>query len=646
MPRQKSIVAAADSNDLARYDSLAAFVKRSGFKAMSCGSMSEQTLDQRYDPNDSWLRFVMQNSAMMKVVETPLMAQVISKSHREKNAALLAAKSEILARHGLGGITGFLEPQILPASFYAARPDIRGPRCDQPCVAMNPYYAPCIDHPEVLAHYREATRKILEIAPSITTITIWTNDSGGGICWCSGLYPDPNGPESCRLIPMGLRIRKWMQAILAGAADAGRKIEVYFNPTHFSKPERYDVIDNLPPRAGLFAGARGWPNVPFEPGDARENVERLHRAGRKALIGLDPTASYPLLPVIEPPLVYFILDRIREIAGLGLDVTSMGGISPSTGGTETVTTAAALSGAMRAPKSWTDIERRAARIARDHVGGALGGVLLSAWRDVDMAFRVWPNNADTNHMLYPYYSILADRWLTRPLVPAPQVLTDAERAYYMKGRHLSANRADVDSFFINEGEKNYETAEFKWALAMYDEMMLYMDRAVAALRDGAQEALTVAPEFRERFILQRGRIEMLRAVWRTQRNVLRCGSTIEFFTGDKKEQYLHGVRRDESFLEPGTYRRLFLEAMDDEIENCREMTRLMAESPAPLIATGEPESSFVLSSKLADQFAEKIAVMERHKGDIDILFPNCPPETFADPTYGWADEKFRGKKTK
>lgn len=34
----------------------------------------------------------------------------------------------------------------------------------------------------------------------------------------------------------------------------------------------------------------------------------------------------------------------------------------------------------------------------------------------------------------------------------------------------------------------------------------------------------------------------------------------------------------------------------------------------------------------------KIRLMETHKKDIDVLFPNCPPETFADPTYEWADK--------
>lgn len=125
---------------------------------------------------------------------------------------------------------------------------------------------------------------------------------------------------------------------------------------------------------------------------------------------------------------------------------------------------------------------------------------------------------------------------------------------------------------------------------------------------------------------------------------MRCASIMEFFTGDQKDQYWHVIRKDESFLEPATYRRLFLEAMDDEIANCRETIKLLRESDVPLVSTGDVEAVYVLPHNVADQLARKIVVMEAHKKDIDVLFPGCPPETFTDPTYEWADRRFRKEK--
>ena len=277
-----------------------------------------------------------------------------------------------------------------------------------------------------------------------------------------------------------------------------------------------------------------------------------------------------------------------------------------------------------------------AAIAEKIVGAALAPALVSAWRDVDHAVRIWPNNADTNHMLYPKYSVIGDRWLVRPLVPAPQLLAENEKAYYSKHRHVarSLTKEKLDSFFIAEGTQNYHIPEYKWLVAAYDEMMEYMDRAMRTLEDAMPKAPKSDAE--KRFRLQWLRVKAARAIWRNQRNVLRCGSTIEFFTGEKKEEYWHVIRKDESFLEPATYRRLFLEAVDDEIANCREIIALLGEKDATLFSTGD-EQSFVLPRNLGEQLEKKISIMEAHKKDIDVLFPNCPPETFADPTYEWAD---------
>ena len=63
---------------------------------------------------------------------------------------------------------------------------------------------------------------------------------------------------------------------------------------------------------------------------------------------------------------------------------------------------------------------------------------------------------------------------------------------------------------------------------------------------------------------------------------------------------------------------------------------MMADSEITLFSTGK-EQSFVLPDNLPEQLAKKMSIMEAHKGDIDLLFPNCPPETFTDPTYEWAD---------
>ncbi|MCD6406087.1 MAG: hypothetical protein J7M19_09695 [Planctomycetes bacterium] len=635
MARFKMRIGGGGSRDPEVFDRLVVAAKKNGFDAIGMAALAEHTQDQIGDGGDSWVRFTAGNSSFMKLVETRLVHDILSKDHIEKNARLLAEQSEIVTKHQMKGTVHFLEPMWLPRWFYEKHPHIRGARCDQPAVATKRYWSPCLDQEEVLAHYREATRKLLEAAPGIGVIRMFTNDSGAGICWCTGLYPGRNGPDYCKDIPFGTRIQKWLKAILDGASDAGRQIEVALMPLHFSRDEKYETLRKLPKHAHLVIRRGNFPNIPFFGPDTVKLIEESKKCRRGIFLSIAPTLGM-MQPAVEMPIPYYILDVMREIGGCGAEIISVRGVGEGQYGIDTVPTAAILSGLKRPPKSSADIDRRVAKIAKEQVGAKLAPALVSAWRDVDHAARLWPHNADTNHHLHPTYSVVADRWLVRPLVPVPALLADDERAYYSKHRHHGRGLTpeQLDSFFIAESTQNYETPEFKWLVAIYDEMIAYMNRAVATLEtelDGITDEMT-----KKRFTLQYHRVAAARAIWRTQRNVFRCGSIIEFFTGERKEEYWHGIRKDESYLEPGTYRRLFLEAVDDEIKNCRNIIKMMADSEITLFSTGK-EQSFVLPDNLPEQLAKKMSIMEAHKGDIDLLFPNCPPETFTDPTYEWAD---------
>jgi len=637
MARLKTTVISADSNDMAEYDRLAALVKSKGFEYISCGALAELTQEQIYDEKDFWLRWTIQSPCLMKIVETPLINGIFSKTHIRKNAELVAAKSEVLARHDLKGVVGLLEPQILPESFYEKHPHLRGARCDNPCYARNPYYSPCVDRPEVLEHYRQAVRRLLEMAPAVGALSIFTNDSGAGLCWCSGLYPGPNGPDHCREVEMGTRMRKWLAAMHSGAEDAGRRIEILFRPLHFGRDEIHDTIDKLPRATQMVFKMSLSPNRCFILPENQAYIERCRKRRRGAVLLADPTIGYQLSPLLEKPLPYFILDVYREVAASGATGITGPTLSEGAGEVESPTTMATVAGLTRAPKNGAQIDRKVMEIARAQVGSRLAPVLASAWRDVDRALRFWPTWADTNNFLFLPNSTVGDRWLLRPIVPAPEKLTEQEKAYFSRHRHMSRDREEPDSFFIWHNTKNYRIDEFKWLVAVYDEMMRFMGRAVDDLESAFGKLEKEDDDTARRFMLEYRRIAVLRAFWRTQRNVLRAGSIIEFFTGERRDEYWNIIRKDESFLEPPTYRRLFLEAVEDEIENCRDLIRLMKESDVPLIATGAVEASFVLPDNVSELLERKIALMEAHRGDIDVLFPDCPPERFTDPNYDWAD---------
>jgi len=645
----RRVIAACDSNDLGEYDRLVAVAKRAGVDALHCGSIAEITAEQHYDPKDPWLAFLIINSGMMKFVETDVINGIFSRDTLEKNARLLAEKSRILARHGMKGALRLLEPQVLPESFYRKRPELRGAACYNPCLALSRYYSPCLDRGEILAHYREAARKLLEIAPEIAVLTLGTNDSGAGVCWCTGLYPGPNGPEACRDTTMGERIRKWMQAILDGARDAGREIDVFFNHLHFSRDETRETLEKLPERAGLTIRGTEWPNVPELEEESRYLINRSNELGRDCLVSVDPAVlGWKFTPLTGTPFTYFNFDVMRTVARSGATGITVGGIGREIHGAPTPTTRAILSGLHDPPETDGEIAGRVEEIAREHAPADVVDALVTAWRACDRAVRCWPSYADTNHKLNAQYSILGDRWLVRPIVPVPEKLTEDEKASWEKFRSRPRDPKDEGSFFISEGVINYKPGEFRWLVPIYENIMGFMDMAVEVLREagaplGAQDAEA------KRFDLQYRRIAMLRAFLRTQRNFLSAGSIIEYFTGPEKGMFFNPQRIEDTRGTPESHKHRFLEAVDDEIENCREIIKLIEESDVPLIATGEVETRFTLPADLAGLLEKKIAAMEAHKGDIDDLFPGVGPDRFEPPDYAWADvnkESERGKRAR
>ena len=628
MGRFKIKIAGADTNDLGQYDVLAGVVKRSGFDAMSFGSLAELTQDQMADKSDSWVRFTAMNAGVTKFVETEIVNGVISRAHIEKNAALLREKSKILAKHGLLGYFHALEPQWLPEDFYAKHPELRGARCDHPGVARRKYYAPCLDRPEILVHYREAIRRLFELAPQLGIFGIWTNDSGGGICWCTGLYSGQNGPEYCKKIPLAVRIRKWCEAVLMGAADARKALEVFFNPVHFSPDELQTTLAKLPRKARFLLDGGANPNEPFVYERARKLIEAAKAARRPAAFGLDPTLGYPLGPLVETPIPFFILDILRAAARSGAEAVITGGITTPRDGVDVMSTTAVSASLAKPPKTHGDIDRAVLKIARLHVGAKAASALFDAWRDVDYAFRIWPLMNDPEHQLYTFYTIMGARWLVRPLVPVPERIPEAEREYFSRYRHGGRDPRFEHDFFVSESRKIYALDEYKWVINTFDVMLTYMARALKTLEKAIAEAAE-GPE-RKRLIGHYRRIAILAGAWRTHRNVFVCGSIIEYMKSDRKAEFEKRAP---------TYRRLFLEGMDDEITNCREMVKLIRESDVPLIAMGDVESSFVLPRNLAEQLETKIALMEKYRPDIDLLFPNCPPEVLKDETYEETDQK-------
>lgn len=115
-----------------------------------------------------------------------------------------------------------IDPFYLPEQAYLDHPAWRGPRCDHPRRSRDMYFSPCIDNEEVRGLYYEAMQRLCAEV-DIGFFQIITNDSGAGVCWSTGLYNGPNGPEACRKVSMADRIVGFLQVLYDAARSQGRE---------------------------------------------------------------------------------------------------------------------------------------------------------------------------------------------------------------------------------------------------------------------------------------------------------------------------------------------------------------------------------------------------------------------------------------
>jgi hypothetical protein len=77
------------------------------------------------------------------------------------------------------------------------------------------------------------------------------NDSGSGLCWADSQYPGPNGPDHCRNISISERIKGLCETIHKAAIAGGGDITLRIGNVNFSTREYETVLATLPPNTFL-----------------------------------------------------------------------------------------------------------------------------------------------------------------------------------------------------------------------------------------------------------------------------------------------------------------------------------------------------------------------------------------------------------
>ena len=446
-----------------------------------------------------------------------------------------------------------------------------------PFRSRRPYFAPCVDHSEVLALYREASERIGAAAPNFDTVIFMCGDSGTGLCW-QNLYPGANGPQACAGRTLAARGAGFAEALAHGLKGGGEPL------VFLSHIPLWTFSGKLLPIPGIAADRTVcFARAPQDKPVTHENPLAL-LAALEAAFAAKPDA---VVFNIEQPAITF------RRGGLYPALARRFLRRPTRGPTERIACLKALT---------------------DELGlQAAGNRLLDAWQHLYRAI----DDTSLGRLFYNsvfLYSAMSARLLTRPLLPLPDAADPGETLYYRRHVFDSLDDAAIRRDLLNvHGLRNpflgRNACEMDRTVMCLESVCQSFDAALASLRDGPaggadEKAAAACADLRRR-------IGALRGFARTLQNACAFQALL-----DRAQTSGYSSEVNAEALE---------RIMRREIDNVNELIGLLEAEGAPLLPLAdrtEDENTFLFGPDLAEQLRRKIELMLAHWHDSQTLFNN------------------------
>lgn len=598
-----------DAGQLALFERKATLAKRLGATHVPLTD-GLPTAQWQYQPaNDPYPAWFIQRPDFFKLFPAPEVEPFVDLAYGRRVANLIEERCKILRRLGLKAHWGANIPQVMPEAFFTAYPQLRGPRVDQPNRSRTARFSMCVDQPETIRLYTVALQNLLARCPEIESFAFLTQDSGSGFCWVPALYPGENGHSDCRERPMSDRISSFLVALKDAAKAAGRDVEISLNPVEprqwmipsFS-PEQLEGILHKLPRGIAVQGREGPDGRPYQ------------SLGTSSAYSRGP--FYPVVGLAVPDLRWLRTGRVT--AARPADATTPARRLISLRADEAEMEAGArVYEATKGAANGNPAEHLTAlrAFAVTEAGEKSADDLLAIWLLLDDADRRL-SALHFGEMLQ--FGHVLNRWINRPMVPFPEELSDADKAYYRpflfqaKGEEQAANLADIQGMRMYEGygarllfQRVIETTT-----PAIEDALKHTQR----LRDGAPDDAA-----RARWELFGRRLEAVLCLLHSANHMVGYQAQL-----DRVKLLAVPPEPNPPLGALNSWDRAdLMNLARREIDNTVRLQRLLASTKEPLLdlapVAGE-ETIMRLGPGLADQLKRKIDLMNAHWMDYDRLF--------------------------
>jgi hypothetical protein len=381
-------------------------LKPYGDVAVNVSTLADKSWYEIPAGGSPWHEYASLNPTLFKFFPHPVLARYIPAEFVARNRALLLAKAEILREHGLQAGFWSYDPNILPEALFRDHPHLRGPRVDHPRRSKEEAFALCTDREDVREMYAWMMAELVRHVPELTVYSFKTNDAGSGFCWAENLYSGPNGPGACRSRHVGERARGFLDAIHRGAREAGGEVDIFLSG-YITDNELDKILLHLPEHAWLEA-----------------------RTSTAMTLGSLINETFPVVGACNPLGLMAQAERLRDprIATVFIGLRAM-----YDRGHETIDTSShildLIVDGLNATGAglWPRLERLR-RLCAAWGGEQHTDSLFEAFVGLHEALRLKSAAAG---QLGTYSGGVTQRWITRPLVIKPDLLTPEEEAHFL-----------------------------------------------------------------------------------------------------------------------------------------------------------------------------------------------------------------------
>lgn len=577
-----------DLDEFGELVKLTSRLKEFGNVQINVGVVAEKAFYEIPEGGNPWSEYASNFASIYKFYPDEKLAPFVPADFVQKNQALLLAKAKILRENGMEAALFGNEPAILPDAFFAEYPQLRGPRVDHPRRSNYPFFSPCLSVREMQDIYAGMMAELLKNVPEIKTVFFKTNDAGSGNCWSDWLYIGANGPEHCKNETTGDRIQQLMTSLQSGAEKADSELDVYLSfhqgSSNFTDEERTDIQSKLPDHCYFGSTSNN------ELLDLNSNFQY----------------TYPVRGILNVLSFLKRLDRIgtQENQTIFIDTRSY-----YDRGNETVVVYDLMiamlvdqlnkNQAKNTPVSQTFIE-----YCRAWAGEIDADILNEALIELNVADKFRKSNLNN---LFGVYWGASSRMINRPLVIAPQRLSEEEEAYFLPYIfNVSVEEARMDYLDIHGG---------RWTNSP-DSIRIYVEK----LREVCNKLEKIAPSAPKNDFIQ----EMALALRIHASMICSYGNFIsaQQIRDDHAVELkgpIHRPSKDGTMTGDPDLQK-FNAIMRNEFDNTGELIRILENGGDKLLCHASDaalEDCFLLGPDILPQLKKKRSIMLDHWRDIE-----------------------------